>query len=75
MQKESLSRLILFGERSLRHALGQYVSHFHTERNHQGKDNVILFPVPADRVGAATGEIRTRERLGGLLKFYYRAAA
>ena len=75
VQEECLAKLILFGERSLRHALCQYVSHFHTERNHQGKDNVILFPVPADRVGEATGEIRTRERLGGLLRFYYRAAA
>jgi hypothetical protein len=51
------------------------VSHFHTERNHQGKDNVILFPAPADRIGEPNGEIHTRERLGGLLKFYYREAA
>ena len=75
VQEECLSKLILFGERSLRHALSDYVAHFHTERNHQGMDNVILFPVPADRVGETAGEIRTRERLGGLLKFYYRAAA
>jgi len=45
------------------------------ERNHQGKDNVILFPLPADRVGEAIGQIQSRERLGGLLKFYYREAA
>jgi putative transposase len=75
IQEECLSRLILFGAPSLRHALSQYVAHFHTERNHQGKNNVILFPAPADRVGEATGLIRTRERLGGLLKFYYREAA
>ena len=55
---------ILLGEASLRHALSNYVSHFHTERNHQGKDNVILFPAPADRIGESTGEIQTRERLG-----------
>jgi len=75
VQEECLSKLILFGERSLRHALSNYISHYHTERNHQGKDNVILFPEPADRVGEAAGEIRTRKRLGGLLKFHYRAAA
>ena len=75
VQEECLSKLILFGERSLRHALCDYVAHFHSERNHQGKGNVILFPVAADRVGEATGEIRTRERLGGLLRFYYREAA
>ena len=70
-----MSKLILFGERSLRHCLEHYVAHFHTERNHQGKGNVILFPNPSDRIGEISGAIRTRERLGGLLKFYYRKAA
>ncbi len=70
-----MSKLILFGHASLRHALSEYVSHFHTERNHQAKDNVILFPVPADRVGEAIGEIQSCQRLGGLLKFYCREAA
>jgi hypothetical protein len=36
--------VILFGERSLRRALNEYVDHFHAERNHQGKGNVLLFP-------------------------------
>ena len=45
VKEECLSRLILFGEGSLRHALTQYVAHFHHERNHQGKNNVLLFPV------------------------------
>jgi hypothetical protein len=67
--------MILFGEASLRQALSNYILHFHGERNHQGKDNAILFPKPEDRVGAWTGKIQTRERLGGLLKFYYREAA
>jgi putative transposase len=44
VKEECLSKLILFGEASLRRALGEYVKHFHTERNHQGKGNVILFP-------------------------------
>jgi len=55
--------------------LSNYVLHFHDERNHQGKGNVILFPRPEDRIGESTGQIRTRERLGGLLKFYHREAA
>jgi len=67
--------MILFGEASLRHVLSNYVNHFHGERNHQGKGNVILFPAAADRIGELSGEIRTRQRLGGLLKFYYREAA
>ncbi len=75
VKEECLSKMILFGEASLRQVLSNYVAHFHTERNHQGRDNLILFPAPADRIGEATGEIHTRERLGGLLKFYYRKAA
>src|SRR4029434_11165048 len=44
VKEECLSRLILFGEASLQHALTQYVEHFHHERNHQGKGNMLLFP-------------------------------
>jgi hypothetical protein len=36
--------MILFGEASLRHTLQEYVEHYHQERNHQGKGNVLLFP-------------------------------
>jgi len=75
VKEECLSKLILFGESSLRHVLSNYTQHFHTERNHQGKGNVILFPTPPDRVGETAGKICTRERLGGLLKFYHREAA
>ena len=67
--------LIHFRERSLRHCLENYVNHFHAARNHQGKGNVILFPAPEDRIGELSGDIQTRERLGGLLKCYYRDAA
>lgn len=44
VKEECLARMILFGEASLRHALTQYVEHFHHERNHQSKGNVLLFP-------------------------------
>ncbi len=74
-KEECLSKLILFGEASLRHVLSNYARHYHEERNHQGKDNVILFPAAADRISNSSGKIRTRERLGGLLKFYHREAA
>ena len=38
------SKVILFSERSLRRALSNYLDHFHAERNHQGKGNILLFP-------------------------------
>jgi hypothetical protein len=39
VKEECLSKVILFGERALRRALNEYVSHYHAERNHQGKGN------------------------------------
>jgi hypothetical protein len=33
---------------SLQRALSEYVEHFHAERNHQGKGNVLLFPRDTD---------------------------
>jgi len=74
VKEECLSRLILFGEVSLRHALTQYVDHYHHERNHQGKGNVLLFPT-VNQDPAREGSIRCPERLGGLLKYYMREAA
>ena len=66
-----LSRLILFGEHSLRHVLQEYVMHFHHERPHQGKGNVVLMPLPCSKPQRGDhGRLQCRERLGGLLKFY-----
>jgi putative transposase len=73
VKEECLSKAILFGERSLRRALSNYVDHFHAERNHQGKGNVLLFPRVNDR--QRDGPVRCRERLGGLLRYYHREAA
>jgi transposase InsO family protein len=72
--KEScLDRLILFGDGSLRTAVQNYVAHYHCERNHQGLGNRLILSTPAR--GDAAGVIHCRERLGGRLKYYYRAAA
>jgi hypothetical protein len=72
-REECLSKLILFGERSLRRALSEYVQHYHAERNHQGKGNVLLFPRLPLAHRAQT--VQCRERLGGLLRYYHREAA
>jgi putative transposase len=71
--KEScLDRLILFGEHSLRRAIHEFVAHCHHERNHQGIGNRLIAS-SLDR--PATGLISRRQRLGGMLNYYYRAAA
>ena len=75
-QRGCLSKLILFGEKSLRHALKEYAAHHQHERNHQGKNNLLLFPEPATaQTNGLEGAIQCRERLGGLLRFYHREAA
>jgi transposase InsO family protein len=73
VKEEALARLILFGERSLWHVLNEYVTHFHHERPHQGKGNMVLLPSP-EPIMVREGSIRCRERLGGLLTYYDRAA-
>ncbi len=62
-------------EASLRRALREYLVHYHTERNHQGKGNVLLFPTVKDLQCRSDVSVRCRERLGGLLKYYHREAA
>ena len=74
VKEECLSRLILVGESSLRRALHQYLLHYYEERNHQGKENRILFPFQT-KARRKEGAVRCRERLGGLLKYYEREAA
>ena len=53
VKEECLSKLILFGEGSIRRALREFEVHYHRERNHQGKGNVLLFPC---------GVVSTRKR-------------
>ena len=72
--KEScLERLILFGEGSVRRAASEFTVHYHRERNHQGLDNKLICPDP--KLVREGGDVKRRERLGGLLNYYYRTAA
>jgi transposase InsO family protein len=72
IKSECLAKMIFFGERQLQRAVEQFVAHYHGERNHQGLGNQLI--QPEESVGKAEGEIRCSERLGGLLRYYYRAA-
>jgi putative transposase len=74
IKEECLSKLILFGETSLRRVVFNFLEHYHLERNHQGKHNLLLFPVSAPREPGRRRVIRCRDRLGGLLNYYSRAA-
>ena len=72
VKSECIDRMIYFGAASLERALAEFSAHYNTERNHQGVENRLI--APATAVGSAIGRIRTKERLGGLLKYYHRAA-
>jgi len=72
--KEScLERMIFFGEGSLRKAIHEFVAHYHTERNHQGLGNRLI--IPDESHAGNGGTILCRQRLGGMLNYYYRQAA
>src|ERR1700690_3350096 len=51
VKQECLSKLILFGPDSLWRVLTEYSAHYHRERNHQGKGNLLLFPQTSDESG------------------------
>jgi hypothetical protein len=71
--QECLDKLIVFGPEHLDHVAGEYLAYYHEERPHQGKGNVPLTTPPAAE--PADGEVGCRERLGGLLRHYYRRGA
>ena len=72
--KEScLERMILFGEGSLRKAIHEFSQHYHHERNHQGLGNRLI--MREESCVGSTGAIQRRQRLGGMLNYYYRPAA
>src|ERR1700746_3844950 len=66
VKEECLAKLILLGENSLRRALRHYEAHYQEERNHQGKDNRLLSPLPTPVVRGELDAVQCRGRLGGL---------
>lgn len=72
IKSECLNRVIFFGQASLQHAISHFMAHYHTERNHQGLANQLLRPA---RIIAPSQPVHRRQRLGGILNYYHRAAA
>ena len=70
IKSECLSQMVFVGQGSLDRAIAEFVAHYHDERSHQGICNEVI----DRRTGIPEGEVRCRERLGGVLKHYYRAA-
>jgi putative transposase len=71
--EECLGKMIFIGQASLRHAISEFMSYYHVERNHQGLENQLI---RADcGVGRNAGIVHSRPRLAGMLNYYYRAVA
>jgi transposase InsO family protein len=73
IKEEALHHMVMLCEAALSYAIHQYLTHYHTERNHQGLGNQLIAPEPG--IGSHSSQVRCRERLGGLLHYYYRDAA
>jgi transposase InsO family protein len=72
IKEECLDRMIFVGQGALRRAITEFVAHYHRERNHQGLCNRLI--QTGQRSLATGASIYRRERLGGMLSFYHRAA-
>ena len=57
IKEECLAKLILFGEKSLQRLVSNYLEHYHQERHHQGKDNLLLFPARVGRQVREAGSV------------------
>jgi len=73
IKEEALDRMVMRGEPALSYVIHQYLTHSRAERNHQGLANQLIAPEPD--LGSHSGQVRRRERLGGLLRYDYRDAA
>ena len=58
------------GQRTYDHAIREFVAHCHAERNHQGIGNALIDRSPPQ---LTVGAIRRRQRIGGILSYYYGA--
>jgi transposase InsO family protein len=71
-KSECVAQVIPLGERRLRQVVGEHVEHYNVERNHQGLGNRLI-DRRVDHVGRG-GPVECHQRLGGLLRYYERAA-
>ncbi|MFT4541183.1 MAG: hypothetical protein ACI835_003644 [Planctomycetota bacterium] len=69
-KSECTDQMVFFGERRFRETATSYLEHYHTERADQGFDRLRI--ETSASIGA--GEIECVESLGGMLKYYRRAA-
>ena len=73
VRREALDHLLILGRRHLDHVLHEYVDHYQRARPHQGLGQLV----PGEGLLAGierSGRVVRRDRLGGLIHEYSRAA-
>ena len=77
IQVECLDHFVILGTRHLDHLLSEYIDYHNQERPHMSLEFATPMgrPPPIRAGPVQPREVRCRERLGGVLKHYYRKAA
>jgi len=73
VRREVLDRMLIFGRRHLESVLVEFVDHYNQARPHQGIEQRRPCE-PADAVRLSTGPVDRRDRFGGIIHEYSRAA-
>jgi hypothetical protein len=87
-QQECLDYFVVFGQQHMDHLVTEMITHYHEERPHQARENeplILASAKPPNRNrkkeqellpdGITASQLECRERLGGVLKHYFRPAA
>ncbi len=72
LKRECMDYFFCLSLRQVDYILKEWLTHYHKERPHQGLGNNVL---AVDFAPQTEGQVRCRERLGGVVREYYREAA
>ena len=69
---EITARMLIFGERHLRHILAEYAQHYNDRRPRQSREQSPLLHKPGQTIDV-TARIKRRQAVQGLISEYRRA--
>jgi putative transposase len=73
-RRECLDHVLILGRRHLERVLGEFAGHYNAERPHRGL-GLARPSSPTLSSSGSSGEIRRRDRLGGMIHEYHRDVA